>query len=133
MTESNPPAENVENASSAPAAEPAKPIIEFDDFMKLDLRVGTIKEVAAHPNADKLLVLQVDLGSETRQICAGIKAWYSPEALLGKQIVMVANLAPRKLRGVESQGMLIAASAAGKSDVVVLTPDREVPPGATCS
>ncbi|MCE5277498.1 MAG: methionine--tRNA ligase subunit beta [Planctomycetaceae bacterium] len=120
-----------------------KPTIEYDDFAKLDLRIGKVVEVAAHPNADKLVVLKVDLGSETRQILAGIRAYYSPEALLGREIVVVANLAPRKMRGLESQGMLLAASARGPADpatgeaplldVVVLGPEKEVPPGSTVS
>ena len=72
-----------------------KPEITIDDFAKVDLRVATVREAKPHPNADRLLVLQVDLGDgETRQICAGIKAFYEPDALVGKQIVVVANLAP---------------------------------------
>ncbi|HDY65668.1 MAG TPA: methionine--tRNA ligase subunit beta [Phycisphaerae bacterium] len=112
-------------------AESGKPVIQYDDFDKLDLRVGKVTEVADHPNADKLLVLKVDLGSETRQIIAGIRGHYSPEALLGRDIVMVTNLAPRKMRGLESNGMLIAAVAQTdeKSDVVVLTTEKPVPPG----
>jgi methionyl-tRNA synthetase len=116
-------------------AESGKPTISYDEFAKLDLRVGTVKEVAAHPNADKLLVLQVDLGGRTRQILAGLKRHYAPEALLGRQIVLVANLAPRKMRGLESQGMLLAAVVGGeeKEDVVILTPEKPVPPGSPCS
>lgn len=148
MTEETPPAssENIEAPQTAdstpaeqpapaqPATEPAKPLITFEDFCKLDLRVGKILEVAEHPNADKLLVLKVDLGTETRQLLAGIKKYYSPEALLGQNIIVVANLAPRKMRGLESQGMLIAAATDDdKSDVVILTTEKEVPPGATCS
>ncbi len=120
-----------------------KPTIEYDDFAKLDLRIGKVVEVGTHPNADKLLVLKVDLGGEIRQILAGIRAFYSPEALLGREIVVVANLAPRKMRGLESQGMLLAASARGAADpvtgiaavldVVVLGPEKEVPPGSTVS
>ncbi len=116
-------------------AESGKPVIQYDDFDKLDLRVGKVTEVAEHPNADKLLVLKVDLGGETRQIIAGIRGHYSPEALLGRDIVMVANLAPRKMRGLESNGMLIAAVAQTdeKSDVVILTTEKPVPPGTPCS
>ena len=73
--------------------------IAYDDFAKLELRVATIVEAKVHPNADKLLVIQVDLGGEKRQICAGIRAFYSPEQLVGKQVVVVANLEPRPLRG----------------------------------
>ena len=115
-----------------------KATITYDDFCKLDLRIGTIVEVAEHPNADRLTVLKVDLGDETRQIIAGIKSYYGPEALLGKQIVVVTNLQPRKMRGLESNGMLLAASVTEDDelrDVVVLTtdPDRQVPPGAAVS
>ena len=86
--------------------------ITFDDFIKVDLRVATILQAEAHPNADRLLKLQIDLGPlGQRQICAGVKAYYNPEDLVGKQIICVANLAPRKIRGEESNGMLLAASA----------------------
>lgn len=115
-----------------------KPTITYDDFVKLDLRVATIVEASEHPNADKLIVLKIDLGSEQRQIIAGIKGYYGPEALVGKQLVVVANLAPRKMRGMDSQGMLLAASVPGEeggppADVVLLTTDRPVPPGARVS
>ncbi len=108
-------------------------IIQFDDFLKLDLRVGTITAAEAHPNADKLLVLQVDLGSEQRQLVAGIRAHYDPAQLVGKQIIVVANLAPRMMRGLESKGMLLAASTPDKSQVVLLTTEKPVPPGSTVS
>ena len=116
-------------------AESGKPVIQYDDFDKLDLRVGKVTEVADHPNADKLLVLKVDLGSEIRQIIAGIRGHYSPEALLGQNIVMVTNLAPRKMRGLESNGMLLAAAAQTdeKTDIVILTTEKLVPPGTPCS
>ena len=121
--------------TSETPAESGKPVIQYDDFDKLDLRVGKVTEVAEHPNADKLLVLKVDLGSETRQIIAGIRGHYSPEALLGQNIVMVTNLAPRKMRGLESNGMLLAAAVQTdeKTDVVVLTTEKPVPPGTPCS
>jgi len=96
--------------------------IAIDDFRKIELKVATITAVEPHPNADKLLVLQIDLGTEQRQICAGIRSHYSPEQLVGKQIVVVANLATAKLRGMESQGMLLAASSGDQ--VIVLTPDK---------
>lgn len=111
-----------------------KPTIQYDDFAKLDLRVATITQAEAHPNADRLLKLQVDLGSEQRQICAGVKAFYDPEALVGKQIIIVANLAPRKIRGEESNGMLLAASVMeddSLSDVVLLAPSKDVPAGSS--
>lgn len=111
-----------------------KDTITYDDFSKLDLRVATIVEAELHPNADRLLKLQVDLGSETRQICAGVKAYYDPAELVGRQIVVVANLAPRKIRGEESNGMLVAASAMDGeevADVVLIAPGKPVPAGST--
>ncbi|MEM9417433.1 MAG: methionine--tRNA ligase subunit beta [Planctomycetota bacterium] len=111
-----------------------KETITFDDFVKLDLRVATIVEAEAHPNADRLLKLQIDLGSEKRQICAGVKAYYDPADLVGRQIIVVANLAPRKIRGEESNGMLMAASAMDGeevTDVVLLAPGKPVPAGSS--
>jgi methionyl-tRNA synthetase len=114
-----------------------KPTISFDDFAKLDLRIATVKQVENHPNADKLLKLQIDLGDEQRQVCAGIKQHVEdPQSLVGEQIVIVANLEPRKIRGEESNGMLLAASATEGDqvqDVVVLGPKRAVPAGASVS
>ncbi len=112
-----------------------KETIQFDDFLKLDLRVGTVTEAGEHPNADKLIVLQVDLGDQTRQILAGLRAYYEPAQLVGKQIVVVANLAPRKMRGLESQGMLLAASDGEGEDrkVIVLGPASPVSPGSSVS
>ncbi len=89
--------------------EPAKPLIEFDDFTKLDLRTGTITAAEAVPKANKLLKLTVDLGTEERTVVSGIAKHYKAEELPGQQVVVVANLAPRKLRGVESQGMILMA------------------------
>jgi len=77
-------------------------MISIDDFRKIELKIATIKSAEPHPNADKLMVLQIDLGSEQRQICAGIRNQYTPEELVGKQIVVVANLETAKLRGLES-------------------------------
>lgn len=108
-------------------------LITFDDFAKVQLRVGRVLEAAPHPNADKLLVLKVDIGTETRQICAGIRANYPPEQLVGKNIILVANLAPRMMRGLESQGMLLAASNADRSKVIVLTTEADIEPGSTVS
>ena len=115
-----------------------KPEITFDDFAKVDLRVAKILEAEPHPDADRLVKLQVDDGSgQSRQICAGIREHYSPESLVGKSIVIVANLAPRKIRGEESRGMLIAASDAEKGSdersVVVMTPMSEIGPGSVVS
>jgi len=113
-----------------------KETIQFDDFAKLDLRVATIKQAEPHPNADRLLKLQVDLGDEQRQICAGIRGYYEPEELIGLQVVVVANLAPRKIRGEQSNGMLLAASVAeGEqvSDIIPLTTVKPAPAGASVS
>lgn len=115
-----------------------KPEITFDDFAKVDLRVAKVVKAEPHPNADKLLKLQLDDGSGVpRQICAGIRAQYTPEELVGKLIVIVANLAPRQLRGEESRGMLLAASDAEKGaetrSVVVISPSSDIAPGAVVS
>lgn len=120
-------------AASAPASASTS-FIQFDDFSKVDLRVGTVLKAEPHPNADKLLVLQVDLGGgQTRQILAGIRAYYQPEQLIGRQIIVVANLAPRAMRGLESQGMLLAASNGDRSQVIFLTPERSIEAGAKVS
>jgi methionyl-tRNA synthetase len=87
--------------------------ITIDDFAKVELRVAQILVAERIPKADKLLRLEVDLGYEKRQILAGIAQYYEPEKLIGRKIVIVANLAPRKMRGLESNGMLLAASLAG--------------------
>ena len=85
-------------------------MINIDDFAKVELRVAQILVAERIPKADKLLRLEVDLGYEKRQILAGIAQYYEPEKLIGRKIVIVANLAPRKMRGLESNGMLLAAS-----------------------
>src|ERR1700752_137541 len=102
--------------------------ITIDEFGKIELRVATIKAAEPHPKADRLLVLKIDLGTEERQLVAGIRAHYTPEELIGKQIVVVANLQPAMLRGVESQGMLLAASDGEK--VIVLSPEKPIAAGA---
>ncbi|MBI4565087.1 MAG: methionine--tRNA ligase subunit beta [Planctomycetes bacterium] len=112
-----------------PAAGPA--MITIDDFRKLDLKIGKILEVADHTNANKLYVIKVDVGGEVRQLVAGIKPYYQPGDLVGKSVVVVANLQPALLRGVESQGMLLAAH--GNETVSILTPLRELPPGSKVS
>jgi methionyl-tRNA synthetase len=106
-------------------------MITIEEFRKLDLRIATIQKVEPHPNADKLLVLQIDLGEEQRQIVAGIRNHYVPEDLVGRQIVVVSNLEPAKLRGAESQGMLLAASDGDR--IIILTPEKKVTPGAKVS
>ena len=108
--------------------------IQYDDFAKLDLRVATVVECVPHPNADKLLVLQLELANgERRQICAGIKPHYAPEQMVGRQIIIVANLAPRTLRGQVSHGMLLAAHDNATGKVVVMGPSESVSPGAKVS
>lgn len=102
-------------------------MITIEQFRGLELRVGTVKQAEPHPNADRLLVLHVDLGTEERQVVAGIRAHYDPAALVGRQVVVVANLEPAKLRGVESQGMLLAADLDGRP--IVATFDEDVTPG----
>lgn len=106
--------------------------IQYDDFAKLELRVATVLECRPHENADKLLVLQIDLGNERRQICAGLRQVYQPEQLVGKQIVVVANLAPRQMRGEPSQGMLLAASDSD-GRVIVISPSQPVSAGSKVS
>lgn len=122
-------------------AEP-KPPIAFDEFAKVDLRVARVVAAEPHPNADKLLKLQLDDGSGVpRQICAGIRAYYQPQDLVGRLIVIVANLAPRVIRGEESRGMLLAASDIPKEaadantarSVVILQPAGDLPPGSVVS
>ena len=108
-------------------------VIQYDDFAKLDLRVARIVEAKEHPNADKLLLLQIDLGGEQRQICAGLRGHYEPESLVGKTIIVVANLAPRTMRGEVSQGMLLAASSADDAQIILLTTDKDIDPGSQVS
>ncbi len=109
-------------------------VIEYSDFEKLDLRVGTILEIEDISGADKLYKLKVDVGEMgERTICAGIKNFYSKEDLEGKQIIIVANLAPRKMKGIESQGMLLAASTQGHGKVILLSPEKEIENGSRVS
>jgi len=126
-------------ASPAPKAQPtpvtpAAPTpdggkITIDDFAKIDLRVGTVKVAERVPKSDKLLRLEIDIGTEVRQVVAGIAEAYAPEPLIGRKVVIVANLAPRKLRGLESNGMIVAASLEGGKPVLAGFLE-EVPPGA---
>ena len=94
----------------------------IQDFRKLELKVAQTKEVSEHPNADKLLVLTLDLGDRTKQVVAGIKSFYTRETLLGKYVVVVDNLDPAVLRGVESQGMVLAGS--DESGIVLISPEK---------
>ena len=131
---------NVPGATEAEAPAPAKPAggesatqavkpvaasvatpdgkITIDDFAKVELRVGQVKAAEKVKGADKLLRLEVDLGTEMRQVVAGIAESYAPETLIGRKVVIVANLAPRKLRGLESNGMIVAASPEGGKAVL---------------
>jgi methionyl-tRNA synthetase len=118
--------------ASAPAAVNAPPVvatpvppaatdggkITIDDFAKIELRVGVVKVAERVPKADKLLRLEIDIGTEVRQVLAGIAEAYAPETLIGRKVVIVANLAPRKLRGLESNGMIVAASLEGGKPVL---------------
>ena len=108
-------------SAAAPAAVPAAPAnekISIDDFAKIELRVGVVKVAERVPKADKLLRLEVDIGTEVRQVLAGIAEAYAPETLVGRKVVIVANLAPRKMRGLESNGMIVAASLEGGKPVL---------------
>src|SRR5688500_15608221 len=113
------------------AAEGVTSFIEIDDFAKVDLRVGQVLSAERVPKADKLLLLKIDLGEEQpRQVLAGIAQYYEPEKLIGRKVVVVANLKPRKLRGLESQGMVVAASYGDEGRPVIATFTEDVPNGA---
>jgi methionyl-tRNA synthetase len=104
--------------------------ISYSDFEKIQLKVGKITSVEEHPNASKLLVLKVNLGEgEDRTIVAGLRAHYSKEDLEGKKAIFVANLEPVVLRGIKSDGMILAAVSEDEKEVVFLTPEREVKEG----
>jgi len=102
-------------------------MINFEEFQKVDLRVGKIIEAEEVKGTEKLLKLKVDLGVEKRQLVAGIKQFYQPEDLIGREIAVVVNLEPKTIFGLQGQGMLLAADDEGKP--VLLKPDKEVPPG----
>ena len=130
-TESQSKEQKVAEEPAKEQKEEADNLITFDDFKKLDLRVATILEAEKVEGADRLLRLQITIGDEQRQIVAGVAEFYSPEDLVGRQIVVVANLQPATIRGVKSQGMLLAA-AAGEG-LALLRPDPSVPPGSSVS
>lgn len=130
MTQSEPQPSATPPNAPAPAGPPR---IAFNDFVRLDMRVATVTSCIIHPRADKLLILQIDLGTEKRQICAGLRQWYQPEQLVGKQIVVVVNLEARSMRGEMSDGMLLAATDPATGRVVVLTPAEAVAPGSKVS
>ncbi|MEB3756489.1 MAG: methionine--tRNA ligase subunit beta [Desulfurococcales archaeon] len=104
-------------------------VIEYNDFAKIDLRVGKVVEAEPVPNSRKLIRLIVDLGDEKRQILAGLAKWYKPEDFLGKKIIVVTNLKPRRMAGLVSQGMILAAGCSEKSKPTLLTVEEDVKPG----
>jgi methionyl-tRNA synthetase len=128
-----------EESQDEAALEPPKPkekktmpeapeFIDFEDFIKVRLRIGRVLDAEEMPKSAKLLKLKVQVGGETRQILAGIKASYSPEDMIGRQVVIAANLRPRKMMGEESQGMILAADDEDGSPIL-LQPEREAPEG----
>ncbi len=102
-------------------------MITFDDFKKLDIRIGRVLSAEKVKGTDKLMKLEIDLGAEKRQLVAGIADMYEPDSLIGKEVPVLINLEARRIRGIESQGMILAIDVDGKP--VLLHPDREVPPG----
>ncbi|HXH51013.1 MAG TPA: methionine--tRNA ligase, partial [Terriglobia bacterium] len=116
--------------TGALVAAPVSDKISIEDFAKVEMRVGEILSAEPIPKADKLLKLQVDIGTEVRQVCAGIAEYYQPEQLVGMKVVLVTNLQPRKLRGVESNGMIVAASVGDEGRPVLVTFKEDVPKGA---
>jgi methionyl-tRNA synthetase len=115
---------------SNPAPATDSPKISIEDFAKVEMRTGEIKTAEPIPGAKKLLKLTVDIGTEVRQVCAGIAEFYAPEKLIGMKVVIVTNLQPRKLRGVESNGMIVAASIGDQGRPVLVTFGEDVPNGA---
>ena len=126
-----PSGQHTTEAEAVPGVEGVVNYIDITDFAKVDLRVGEVRSAERIPKADKLLLMNVDIGEEKpRQILAGIAQYYEPEKLIGRKIVVVANLKPRKLRGHESQGMLLAASVGEEGKPVIATFTEDVPNGA---
>ena len=99
-------------------------MVKFEEFKKLEIKIAKILEVNDHPNADKLYVVKIDTGTETKQIVAGIKSYYKKEELVGRQIVVLDNIEPASLRGVESQAMLLAAT--DEKGIAIVVPEREM-------
>ncbi|HAF22136.1 MAG TPA: methionine--tRNA ligase subunit beta, partial [Blastocatellia bacterium] len=127
----SPPMNHATEADAVPSAEGVTSFIDITDFAKVELRVGEVLTAERIPKADKLLLLTVDIGEEKpRQILAGIAQHYEPEQIRGRKIAVVANLKPRKLRGYESQGMLLAASVGDEGKPVIATFAEDVPNGA---
>ena len=113
---------------SEPIPTSDRPSVTIEEFKRLDLRIAKVLEARPHPNADKLILLNVDVGCQQKQLIAGIRGHYAPESLVGKLIVVVNNLEPAMLRGEESNGMLLAATCGER--VILLTPDGDCQPGA---
>ena len=118
------------SGAAAAAAPATSEKIGIEDFAKVEMRVGQIKTAERIVGADKLLKLTVDIGTEIRQICAGIAQFYEPDSLIGRKVAVVTNLAPRKLRGVESNGMIIAASVGPEGRPVLAGFPEDVEVGA---
>ena len=116
-------------STAAPAASAEAPRITIEEFQKIELRTARIVAAEPVPKSKKLMRLDVDLGTEKRQIVAGIAARYSAESLVGRTVVIVANLQPARLMGLESNGMVLAASLPETGEPVILMPEAEVPPG----
>lgn len=133
MTEPTPAPAPTPTPAPTPAATPAPApvaipeLLSIDEFKRLELRTAKVTAVEVHPNADRLYVVKVDVGGTPRQVVAGIKQFYTPEQLVGKTVIVVVNLKPAKLRGVESQGMILAVAAG--ENLSVLTTEREVASG----
>lgn len=118
---------DTQNPSEIKKAGTESEYIQFDDFTKVEFKIGEVIKAEEIPNAEKLLKLSVDLGNENRQIIAGIKSAYSPDELVGKQVVIVANLEPKSMMGLESQGMILAADS---DRPVLISPEVKVKKGA---
>ncbi|MDD2678224.1 MAG: methionine--tRNA ligase subunit beta [Candidatus Paceibacterota bacterium] len=106
-------------------------MVNFEEFKKIELKIGKIKEATALAGSNKLLVLKIDLGEEVRRILAGIAKSYSPESLIGKEVVVVVNLEPRQIMGLESEGMVLAVGT--EKGPILITPEKEVLPGSKVS
>jgi len=118
----------IPSPASAPAASPVEALISIDDFHRVKLVTGEVIAATAHPKADRLLVLQVKVGEQIKQIVSGIRQYYSPDQMVGKTIIVVNNLQPAKLRGIDSNGMLLAVSTPD-GGLRVVTADGPVPSG----
>jgi methionine--tRNA ligase beta chain len=116
-----------QKSGPGPIKGPKGTMATYEDFKKLEIKTARILDVKEHPSADRLYVLDIDIGTEKRQIVAGIKAHYTPEQLKGKNIAVITNLEPAVIRGIESNGMLLAAS--GNESLSILTLDKDIPPG----